>query len=235
MTAPAVGRPDRRVVLVSGPPGSGKSSLAVPLAEALGYALLSKDLVKETLWDALRPLDPSRTWSHRIGGSAMEVLWALASRSPRVVLEANFRPRSDYERWRLEGLDARIVEVYCTCPLDVAQARFRQRARRPDHHPAHVDRAVTPEFLAEFDRPFGQWPVITVDTTQPVDVEALRAKVIGVLAGPGTGSNAGESQEPADELATATGPDDDDLKAWTNGFLQDAGRNAAPRAAGGLP
>ena len=38
-------RPGRRVVLVSGAPGSGKTSLAAPLAAELGFALLGKDLI----------------------------------------------------------------------------------------------------------------------------------------------------------------------------------------------
>ena len=44
--------------------------------------------------------------------------------SPAPVIEANFRPQSDYERQRLGALRARIVEVYCDCPpsqpVDVA-------------------------------------------------------------------------------------------------------------------
>jgi predicted kinase len=39
----------RRLVYVSGAPGSGKTSLAVPLAAELGYPLLSKDRIKEVL------------------------------------------------------------------------------------------------------------------------------------------------------------------------------------------
>jgi adenylate kinase family enzyme len=38
----------RKLVYVSGAPGSGKTSLAIPLAAALGYALLAKDRIKET-------------------------------------------------------------------------------------------------------------------------------------------------------------------------------------------
>ncbi len=85
----------------SGAPGSGKTSLAVPLAAALGYALLAKDRIKETLHDAFGAPGPDRAWSRRLGGAAMELLWALAADAPAVVIEANFRPRSEYERARL--------------------------------------------------------------------------------------------------------------------------------------
>jgi 2-phosphoglycerate kinase len=63
-------RLERRVVLVSGAPGAGKSTLAVPLAAELGFAPLRKDRIKETLHDALGPAAGSAptvdlTWSRR--------------------------------------------------------------------------------------------------------------------------------------------------------------------------
>jgi predicted kinase len=106
----------RKLVYVSGAPGSGKTSLAGPLAAALGYALLAKDRIKETLHDAFGAPGPDRAWSRRLGGAAMELLWALAADAPAVVIEANFRPRSEYERAKLSGLAARPVEVHCACP-----------------------------------------------------------------------------------------------------------------------
>jgi predicted kinase len=44
-----------RIVYVSGRLGAGKSSLAEPLAAELGYSLVTKDLIKETLHDAVPP------------------------------------------------------------------------------------------------------------------------------------------------------------------------------------
>jgi predicted kinase len=41
------------VVLVSGVPGTGKSTIAGPLAAELGFALLAKDTIKEVLADEL--------------------------------------------------------------------------------------------------------------------------------------------------------------------------------------
>ncbi len=56
---------------MSGPPGAGKSALAVPLAAALGFPLLSKDVIKEALWDAMAPPAGDPAWSRRLGGAAM--------------------------------------------------------------------------------------------------------------------------------------------------------------------
>ena len=44
----------RRLVYASGAPGAGKTALAGPLAAELGFALIAKDVIKETLHAALR-------------------------------------------------------------------------------------------------------------------------------------------------------------------------------------
>jgi predicted kinase len=172
----------RRVVLVSGAPGSGKTTLAAPLAAELGFALLAKDRIKETLHDALGAPAPDLAWSKRLGAAAMELLWALAADAPAVVLEANFRPRHVYERSRISALSARPVEVNCVCPPELAARRYADRAAA--RHPVHVLTRLTPEMLAEFDRPMGIGELITVDTTAPVDVAALAGQVRARLRAP---------------------------------------------------
>jgi predicted kinase len=163
----------KRLVYVSGAPGAGKTSLAEPLAAELGYALLTKDTIKETLHDALGAPEPDLAWSRKLGGASMELLWTLAARAPAVVIEANFRPRSEYERGRLTGLGGCLVEVHCACPPEVAVARYN--ARRA--HPVHVIATVDLPTLAEYDRPVGIGGLVTVDTTGPVDVPAVASKV----------------------------------------------------------
>jgi len=71
----------RSLVLVSGPPGAGKTTIAGPLAAGLGFALLAKDRIKETLHDALGQ-QADLAWSQRLGGASMELLWALAADAP---------------------------------------------------------------------------------------------------------------------------------------------------------
>jgi len=162
----------RRLVYVSGAPGSGKTSLAVPLAAELGYALLAKDRIKETLHDALGAPEPDRAWSRRLGAAAMELLWALAADAPAVVIEANFRPHSEYQRAKLSGLAAQPVEVHCACPPELAVERYNARAT----HPAHVP-TLQLEAMTEYNRPVGIGALITVDTTVPVDVNAVASAI----------------------------------------------------------
>jgi predicted kinase len=167
------------IILVSGAPGAGKTTLAKPLAAALGFALLSKDHIKETLHNAMPGPADDLPWSRKLGGASMELLWALAQRCPQVVLEANFRPHSSYEQRRLEQLTGTLVEVYCKCPPAICAQRYARRA--PQSHPAHVVKELSPDFLAEFDGPMGLGNVIDVDTTQPVDIPMLATTVTRLL------------------------------------------------------
>jgi predicted kinase len=175
------GSTQRSILLVSGAPASGKSTLARALARIFGYPLISKDTIKESLFDSLgthlnRSLDAPEL-SRLLSRAAMEMLWSLAPGCPEVILEANFRPRSDYERERISALQGRKLEVYCHCTLQEASRRFRERATRADHHPAHNMKAMSVELLEEYDRPIGLCPVIDVDTECPVDALAVADRI----------------------------------------------------------
>jgi predicted kinase len=174
----------RRVVIVSGPPAAGKSTIAGPLAAELGFTLIAKDRIKETLHDALGQVaaaDTDLAWSQRLGAAAMELLWALAVDAPAVVLEANFWPGDARLDPRLSALGTVPVEVYCQCPIGECMRRYAERAR--SRHPVHVDgpeRNLT-ETFARSAGPIGRGPVISVDTTRPVDIQVVAAEVWRLL------------------------------------------------------
>jgi predicted kinase len=157
-----------RFVVVNGPPGAGKSTLAVPLAERLGWPLVAKDTIKEALGDAFG--DDAGPWSRRLGEASFEVLWAVAAQCPRAVLEGNFRPRSASTLLRL---DPRPVEVFCRCPLDMCRARFAARLAAGGRHHVHPPEIPPFELFASHDAPLAVGPVLDVATDGPVDLEAV--------------------------------------------------------------
>jgi predicted kinase len=155
--------------------GAGKSSLAFPLATQLGYSLVNRDLVKEVLHDSLHiPGEgkSDRTWSLRLSAASWELLWMLAARAGDMMIESNFHPPADIELGKLRDLGARMVEVHCACPAEVAHARYNARPRHEVHS------ATLPlSAMDKYDRPVGIGPLITVDTTGPVDVASVAAEV----------------------------------------------------------
>src|SRR5689334_13066245 len=112
-------------VVVSGLPGSGKSTIAVPLAAQLGLPLVSKDHIKEALADSL-PRD-----TQGLGRAAVAVMLAVARRAPEVVLESFFWP--GLAEPELLALDRPLVQVHCACPPGLARARFLERTG--ERHP----------------------------------------------------------------------------------------------------
>jgi predicted kinase len=174
----------RRIVIVSGPPAAGKTAVAVPLAEGLGFALIAKDDIKESLYASLNGLPGDVAFSRILSDASMHLLWRLAARCPHAVLEANFRTTGTEDRETLAALLAgagtRCVEVHCRIPLAEAARRFAERARA-GRHSAHALQEMSLERLAAYAEPFALSPVIEVDTTRPVDIAALVDRVRGAL------------------------------------------------------
>jgi predicted kinase len=185
VTHPAVTDPavtdlaSRPVVLVSGPPAAGKSTLARPLAAELGFALLAKDRIKETLHSSLGQ-EADLAWSQRLGTAAMELMWALAADAAAVVLEANFWPDHPDLRDRLTRLGRPLVEVHCECPIEECQRRYAERAR--SRHGVHVVAELSEQAFARCVRPVGFGRVVAVDTSLPVQVSVLAQRVRDELA-----------------------------------------------------
>lgn len=168
--------PSARTVVVSGAPGTGKSTLASVLAERLTLPLLSLDHIKEALADVLGLGD--EVWSDRVGDAAAEVVFRLASSFPGGVAEGWWRRERRVRAVReFQG----CTEVFCSC--DPALAEQRARTRREARHPIHRD-VINPaqvDGLAAVARdvqPLGLGgALIEVDTTYAYDLDDLVARV----------------------------------------------------------
>ncbi len=113
------------LVLVTGAPGSGKTTLAMPLARHLGLPLITKDTIKEALFDTLGTGD--HTWSQRLGAASFQVMFALARHSPAAVPSRDEDHLAAGPPWRLAHL---VNNVARDTQRSGHRARGGQRAPR---------------------------------------------------------------------------------------------------------
>ncbi|MFI9427398.1 AAA family ATPase [Streptomyces achromogenes] len=174
---------DNVLVIVSGLPASGKSTLAHRLADQLGWPVIDKDAILETLFDSLGVGD--HAWRHRLSRAADGILLTIAAQAGHAVLDNWWH--HDTAPGRLRQLDARLIEIHCDCDPALAAERFLRRTR----HPGHLDPRLTPEQVAErvatiratYPGPLRLGgPLLTIDTSGPLDITAIVEDVRALLA-----------------------------------------------------
>lgn len=128
-------------MIVSGPPASGKTTLAYSLARELGMPLLAKDAIKERIADTLGPA--AMELSGRVGLAAILTVYDIAREileaGQPVVLESFFHHgKAEQDLAPLVAM-SRAVLVHCTSDHDVLLRRYAQRISSPDRHTVHGD------------------------------------------------------------------------------------------------
>lgn len=179
------GRP--LLLIVTGPPAAGKTTLARRLAADVRLPLFTKDLFKEALHDRLGGSD--RAASMELGLAAYDLLYVVAeaelAAGRSLLVEANFRPAvsGGYFLDILRRRPALAVQVHCTAAPAVLAARYRARGETGDRHPVHTDRALDLETAVRFHAEHGPLdlggPVIAVPTDDlaAIDYEGILESV----------------------------------------------------------
>ncbi len=129
------------VVVISGAPGSGKTTLGWELSRRLHVPFISRDDIKTGLHVTHRSDDPHEVW--RFAQVAFDTFFAavthFVSAGVSVVIEAAFHAEhapADLERI---GRHATLIHIALDTPTQVSLRRYRARAVEGSRHPAHND------------------------------------------------------------------------------------------------
>jgi glucokinase len=162
-----------RLIVVNGPPASGKSTLGEQIAAGLGVPYISKDLIKEEMYDSLGKLE--RVITRKLGETSMRVMYIVATQilesGTGVVIEANFyRGVSEEDLSRLIAISDAVM-VHCDAPPEELKERYVERAQSGERHPVHNNAARADDLEKELEE--GTYeplelgiPLIHVDTTE---------------------------------------------------------------------
>ena len=169
------------LVIVSGPPGAGKTRLSRPLAKHLQLPLLAKDTIKEQFADSLG--ESAFTMSGKLGLAAHIQLVTIASEILRsghgVVIESFFhKGLAEPDLGPLVDISSAVL-IHVKADDAILISRYEQRMKDPDRHPIHNDGNRLGDlrhYLAEgvADRLELDCPHIVIDTTYgPIDAEEV--------------------------------------------------------------
>jgi len=142
--------PRSLIVIVNGPPGSGKTTLGQRVAETFGMPFINKDGIKELLFDTLGWSD--REWSKRLGVATYAILYHMVEAELRAgasfVVESNFHRAFASEKFAelRKHYDYDAFQVLCYADGDVLYERFKERSESGERHPGHVDDMNYDEF-----------------------------------------------------------------------------------------
>ncbi len=192
-TQPGFDRPF--LVVVTGPPATGKSTVAEELATRLHVPFISKDLLKETLYDTFGFGDDLEEKLDRVALALLfTVVTAQLEAGVSVVAESNFDAETDTGPFRriVHEHRVRLVQIHCHAASEAILRNFAERSQSGDRHPGHQDEpADVAEIRAKLDA--GLWdpldlpgelielPLLETD----VDHDAL-AREVRALAAPGS-------------------------------------------------
>lgn len=158
------------VILIAGAPASGKTTLARTLGARLNLPVLSKDNIKETLFDAL-PVNGE--WSRPLGYASYRLLLRLIAEFTRgnaaFIVDNAFRAEDELDlRRTLTG--ASVLCLHCRASNATLVARAAQRVEAGDRHPSHHN-ADIPELIASgiYAPPEYAPPEIGESATLPTD------------------------------------------------------------------
>lgn len=165
---------EKRAIIVQGAPGVGKTTLARRLAKDLSLPLISKDAIKESLYDTMgHPKD--KTESELYGRIAIRAMYVGLDEylkvGQKVIIEAPLLPQyvpADIA----EVIDInQVLQLHVYCDPKIHAERFSLRSTSGERHPGHSDITIDAVVAQQRNTCIPGIETIAVDTTRFGELE----------------------------------------------------------------
>jgi predicted kinase len=146
------------LIISTGHPGSGKTSIAKRLSKQYHTAFVSKDALKERIFDALGSDD--KTWSLKVSGASHrimdDVVGQILQSGNSVIVESNFKPEIDSERFTAitEKYNAKCVQILCFADGNTLFERWNERIQNEERHEGHVEEISLEQIRQDLSAPY---------------------------------------------------------------------------------
>jgi predicted kinase len=168
------------IIIVTGRPAAGKSTLAQWLSQELKLPLVSKDAIREELFNRLGWKD--RKWAQELGKASVDLMFYFARAELAVghstIMDNSFYPPVSNPRFQAlkEQYRAESIQIVCDSDRETLFQRFKSRADSGKRHPGHGDQDVLEELYANLADTSSSildigGVVIEVDTTDFVEID----------------------------------------------------------------
>jgi predicted kinase len=138
-----------QLIITTGRPAAGKSTLAQWLSKELGIPVISKDRVREVLFDELGWKD--RKWAQLLGRTSIDIMFYFAEMQLQagcsLILDNSFEPSISVPRFQAlqTKYGVETIQIVCNSDRDTLFNRFRERTKTGNRHPGHGDEDVLEE------------------------------------------------------------------------------------------
>lgn len=137
------------VVIITGLPGSGKTTLSKKLSKKLSLPVINKDAMKELLFDSLGWKD--REWSKKLGMATFGLLYYIMEAQMMAgkpfIVESNFKHEFDSKKFLAlkKKYNFFPIQIICETKGEILYNRFKKRVESGNRHPGHRDEMVCEE------------------------------------------------------------------------------------------
>lgn len=136
------------IVLITGMPATGKTTLGKTLSEKYLFPFISKDALKERIFDALGWSD--KDWSLKVSAASHRIMDYVIEEELKagqsIILESNFKHAIDSARFtKMQSrFGCEVVQILCWAKGEVVFERFMKRIGTTERHPGQVEK-ISPE------------------------------------------------------------------------------------------